>query len=103
MRAAERTDLPLGGSGGTSDFLVRLFAELEARLARLEARVAGEPEDDALGIAAAARFIGYSPSNLRKLVRRDPALAACYWRAPGRSSRLIFSLRRLEAWKAARS
>lgn len=79
------------------------LAERDARLARLEARVAGEPEDDALGIAAAARLIGYSVSNLRKLVRSDPALAACYWRAPGKSSRLIFSRQKLERWKAAHS
>jgi len=91
-------------SPATADLaLAGRVAEAEARIARLEARLVGEPDDDALGINAAARFVGYSVSNMRKLVRRDPALAACYWRAPGRSSRLIFSRKKLDSWKRSRS
>ena len=80
------------------------LAEAEARIARLEAKLHGAAElDDAMQLAAAARLCGYSGSNFRKLAKKDPELARCYHKAPGRASRLIFSRKALERWKAARS
>jgi hypothetical protein len=75
---------------------------IEARLARLEARLYGDGLDDAIGIAAAARLIGLSVSSVRRLARTDPAFARTCHRAPGRASKLIFSRRLLEGWKETR-
>lgn len=81
------------------------LADTEARVARLEAKLLrrGDDEDDALRFDAAARVVGYSPAGLRKVLKRDPDLARCYHRAPGMSSRLIFSRKALESWKASRT
>jgi hypothetical protein len=84
------------------------LAEAEARIARLEAKLHGAAElDDALDSAAAARFVGCSVRNLYRICKSDPALAKCYHRAlprkAGASTKLVFSRKALERWKAARS
>lgn len=88
------------------DAILSRLAELEGRLARVEARV-GAPrdgEDEVLETADAARLAGFgSVGGFRKVLRRDPSLARAYARAPGRRSRLRWSRRKLLAWIEARS
>jgi hypothetical protein len=84
------------------DIAARLAA-LEGRLARIEAQGAGADEDSTLDTAGAARFLGYSVHGLYKLLERDHELGKCYFRAPGKRSRMRFSRQALERYKAART
>lgn len=93
-----------GASPHVSIQLAGRLAEAEARIARLETKVTGSDlEDDAMQIAQAARFCGYSVSNFRKIARSDADLARCYHKGTGRAARLIFSRKKLDGWKAART
>jgi hypothetical protein len=71
--------------------------------ARLSAHFRNNNDDDAIRITAAAHICGYTVGGFRKLLRKDADLCRCYHKAGGTSSRLIFSRKKLEAWKAARS
>jgi len=58
-------------------------------------------DTDLVGIAAAARIVGYSVSGFKKLLARDADLVATYSRAGPKAHRR-FSRRKLESWKRSR-
>lgn len=82
-----------------SPLLDRVLEDLLARVARLEAQVSKMPDpNDGMTTREAADFLGYSTRNFYRLLKTDPELLACQYRAQ-KGGHLRFDRLKLTAYR----